>query len=57
MTLQPSSSTRMFAIQWWSNLSVFEKMRLREKYYNHYPLVAVERSTSCIVRIYREENE
>jgi len=57
MTLQPSSSTRMFAIQWWGNLSVFEKMRLREKYYNHYPLVAVERSTSCIVRIYREENE
>jgi len=57
MTLQPSSSTRMFAIQWWGNLSVFDKMSLRKKYYSHYPLTGVERSIVCIVRIYREENK
>jgi len=47
----------MFAIQWWGNLSVFDKMSLRKKYYSHYPLTGVERSIVCIVRIYREENK
>lgn len=55
--LAPSTSERMFALIWWRGLSNYSKEELSKKHFPHYPLVAVDKSTSNIVKIYQQENK
>lgn len=59
--LSPSSSERMFALQWWKSKYIQEQFDLARKYRPYWPsnvvLAMVQRSTSIIVQIYREENK
>jgi hypothetical protein len=58
--IQPSSSERMFALQWWRGLDWETKFQLAKRYRPHWPTntvtAMVDRSTSWIVKIYRGEN-
>lgn len=50
-----TSDDNAAAIKWWSRLSAEEASRLAEKHFPHLPMVAVNRSTSNIVKIWRKE--
>lgn len=55
--MNASASERMFALQWWKELSDFAQEELRLKHFPHLPIEAVIRSTSLIVQAYRKENK
>ena len=55
--IKPSESERYFALQWWKNLSADTKWDLAKKYASEWTISWVYRSTSTIVRMYREENK
>jgi len=55
--IKSSESERYFALQWWKRIDSILQEDLGKKYFPQYSFVAVTRSTSCIVKIYREENK